>query len=73
MTTNKRLALILLVALAAFVVCRVIVGGIVYSGSGGLGAVSFGLSEALLEASLLALALTAVLCGWAWWRKRRPR
>lgn len=57
-----------LVVLAALTVVR-IVNGITVTGSGGLGAVSFGLTEALLE----FLVLAAIVSAFFYWRARRQR
>jgi hypothetical protein len=59
------LAIVMLLALAIYGV----MSSVVVSGSGGLGAGSAGLSEAVLE----FLVLAVLVCAFAYWRHRRHR
>jgi hypothetical protein len=73
MPVPKKTAIAIALALVVFVVYRVWSGGIVATGSGGLGAVSSGLSEALIEAFILAVIVATFFYARSWWRRRRPQ
>jgi len=68
MSIHVKRAAIVIAVLAAFLIYRAF-HGISDTGSGGVGAVSVGISEALLE----FLALAAVVCAFFYWRSRRQR
>jgi hypothetical protein len=63
----KRAAAVILV-LVAFLIYRVFYG-VSVTGSGGVGAVSVGISEALLE----FLALASLVCAFFYWRAMRQQ
>jgi biopolymer transport protein ExbB/TolQ len=68
MSIHAKRAAIVIAVLAAFLIYRAF-HGVGVTGSGGVGAVSVGISEALLE----FLALAAVVCVFFYWRSRRQR
>lgn len=68
MSIHGKRAVFVLLVLAAFMMIRV-VNGITVTGSGGLGSVSLGLSEALVE----FLVLAAITFAFFYWRARRQR
>jgi hypothetical protein len=73
MSIPKKTAIAIALAMVVFVIYRVWSSGIgiAVTGSGGLGAVSFGLSEALIEAFILAVVVATFFYAWSWWRRRR--
>ena len=68
MSIHVKRAAAVLVIVGAFAIYRSF-SAVRMTGSGGLGAVSVGINEALLE----FLALAAIVCAFFYWRSRRQR
>jgi hypothetical protein len=64
---------VVLAVVAACAVCLILAAGVAVTGSGGLGAVSAGLSEMLIEGALLAMIIATAFYARSWWRRRRAR
>jgi membrane protein implicated in regulation of membrane protease activity len=68
MSTRTALAVLAIAVLLGITIYG-LMSGVFLTGSGGLGAVSVGVCEALLE----FLALSALVCLFFYWRHRRQR